>query len=317
MPFYKMLMASILFCLLLPLNTQADEFMREQPVDKNDPEIVFAYQGEAVLTQDGIDAAFSKIPPEYRSAFIRDGGQVDRMVRNIMKVEVIALDALANNLDEDPVVRERMIQAAHQELAEAWVEKLAESAPEADYEALAYEDYLANPEAYQTKEYIDVTQILIGTEDRSPEAALELAQSLQSRAIESPESFTELVMEFSDDPAKAKNNGNYKRVSRGQMAKPFEDAAFGLEEEGQVSQPVQTEYGYHIIRLEKRYEPQAQEFEMVREQAVTKMKARYQAQYQDRYIKALLAEGIVLPEGSVEVMLKRHFGENLENAPDF
>jgi len=317
MPLSKALMALILFILVSPLQAQVNEFDREPPVDKNDPELVFAYQGDAVLTQDGIDAAFSKIPLEHRDLFIRDGAQVDRLVRNIMKTEVIALDAQANNLDEDPLVRERMIQAAHKELAEVWIERLRENAPEADYEAMAYEDYLANPEKYRTKEYLDVTHILIGTEGRSQEAALALAQTVQARAVDSTETFTELVMEYSDDPAKANNEGSYLRVSKGQMTKPFEEAAFALESEGDVSQPVQTDYGYHIIRLDKRYSPQDQEFVEVREQAVAKMKQKHLALYQERYIKALLEEGIVLPDGSVEVMLKRHFGENLENAPEY
>jgi peptidyl-prolyl cis-trans isomerase C len=317
MPILRALLAMMLFALVMPSHILADEFERQPPADKDDPEVVFAYQGDAVLTQEGIDAAFSRIPPEHRNLFIRDGAQVDRMVRNIMKTEVIAQDALDNNLDEDPIIRERMIQAAHKELAEAWIERLKDNAPEADYEAMAYEDYVANPEDYRTKEYIDVTHILIGTQSRSDEEALALAGTVRERALESPESFSELVLEYSDDPGKAQNKGSYLRVSRGQMAKQFEDAAFALAEDGDISEPVQTEYGYHIIRLDKRYAPRDQEFEMVREDAVLKMQQKHESQYQERYIKALLADGIVLPEGSVEIMLKRHFGENLENAPGY
>ncbi len=304
-------------CLLLAQSVFADEFEREIPADLNDPEVVFAYQGDAVLTQVGIDAAFSRIADEHRLAFIRDGSKVDQMVRNIMKTEVLANDALEKGFDEDPVVRERVIQAAHMALAEAWIDQIAENAPEADYEAMAYEDYVANPEDYMTPVYIDVTHILIGTESRSKADALALAQTVRERALESPESFTELVMEYSDDPARDRNKGSYLRVSRGQMARPFEDAAFALESEGDISKPVGTDYGFHIIRLDKRYEPRQRSFEDVREEAVAAMEAQHRARYQQNYIQGLLAEGIVLPEGSVEVMLKRYFGENLENAPQY
>lgn len=295
----------------------ADEFEREAPENLNDPEVVFAYQGDAVLTQVGIDAAFSRIPPEHRLVFIRDGGKVDKLVRDIMKTEVIARDALENGFDEDPVIRERMLLAAHKTLAEAWIDQIAENAPEADYEAMAYEDYVAHPEEYMTPEYIDVTHILIGKDTRTDEDALALAQSVRERALESPESFTELVMEYSDDPAKETNEGSYLRVSRGKMAKPFEDAAFALEAEGAISKPVATDYGYHIIRLDKRYEPRQRPFDDVRKEAVAAMEAEHRARYQQTYIQALLADGIVLPEGSVEVMLKRYFGENLEDAPQY
>lgn len=311
-----LLTKSILF-VFLPLTASAHDLSREVPVDKNDPELVFAYQGDAVLTQVGIDAAFTKIPLGDRLLFIRDGGKVDRMVRNIMKSEVIALDAIENGFDQDPEVMERMIQAAYKELASAWIVELAERAPEADYEAMAYEDFLANPKDYQTREYLDITHILIGTKSRTGKEALLLAETVRTQAVDEGISFSELVLEYSDDPGASKNQGSFLRVSRGQMARPFEDAAFELENVGDISAPVLTEFGYHIIRLDKRYEPRPRDFEEVREETVTKMRMKHRSEYQELYIKGLLEEGIVLPEGSVEVMLKRHFGENLENAPQF
>lgn len=311
------MLALAVLCLLSTPPLAALDLTREAPVDRNDPEVVFAYQGGAVLTQTGIDAAFSRLPEEHRLTFIRDGTQVDRLVRNIMKSEVLALDAIENGFADDPVVRERMILAVHKELAGAWMDQIRKNAPEADYEAMAYEDYLANPEDYQTPQYIDVTHILIGTDERTDEEALALAQDVREQALASPDAFTRLVMEYSDDPAKARNEGSYLRVSRGQMAEPFEKAAFALEKEGDVSTPVKTNYGYHIIRLDERYEPRKRPFEEVRDDAVAQMKQRHVNEYQETYITGLLAEGIVLPEGSVQVMLKRYFGEDLENAPQY
>lgn len=310
-----LLLARSVLLVSLPLSAMAYDVARDEVTDKDDPEVVFAYQGDAVLTQLGIDAAFAKIPEEHRNMFIRDGGQVDRMVRNMMKTEVIALDAIANGFDQDPMVKERVLQAAYKELASAWIAALADRAPEADYQAMAYEDYLANPEDYRTEPLLDVTHILIGTESRSQPAALELAESVRVQILEGSASFEEMVMEYSDDPAKANNQGSYLHMGPGRMVEPFEDAAYALENPGDISEPVQTDYGYHIIRLDARHEPRQRTFEEVREEAVADMKARHQSEYREHYIKGLLEQGIVLPEGSVEVMLKRHFGENLERAP--
>ncbi len=307
---------SFIFC-LLPFSVAAHDFKPEVPVDKNDPEVVFAYQGDAVLTQDGIDAAFEKIPEKDRPLFIRDGQKVDHLVRNLMKTKVIALDAIDNGFDENPEVMQRMVQAAYRELASAWIEELADRAPEADYEAMAYEDYLANPEDYRSPEYRDVSHILIGIRDRSEADALALANTVKQEIIDGQKTFAELVAEYSDDPSKDSNKGSFKRVSPGQTAKPFEDAAFALEEEGELSEPVLTEYGYHIIRLDKVYPSRQLEFAEVKEEAVQTKQKKHESEYQENYIKGLLEEGIVLPEGSVEVMLKRHFGDNLENAPQF
>ena len=190
-----------------PLPLSGFEISRAEVENKDDAEVVFAYQGEAILTQTGIDAAFSKIPPGDRPAFIRDGGKVDRMVRNLMRNEVIALDGIANGLAEDPLIKERILQAAYREIANAWMDSVADNAPAADYEAMAYEDYLANPHRYQTDPLLDVTHILLSTEGRSVHEVLAQAQSIRKRIVDGDATFEDMVMEFSDDPAKANNQG--------------------------------------------------------------------------------------------------------------
>ncbi len=65
------------------------------------------------------------------------------------------------------------------------------------------------------------------------------------------ESFENKARLYSEDPGSAKNGGLYENVRRGQMQKPFEATAFNLQE-GEISDPVETIYGYHIIKLVKR-----------------------------------------------------------------
>ena len=61
------------------------------------------------------------------------------------------------------------------------------------------------------------------------------------------ESFVNLAKEFSIDKASGKRGGDLGFFRRGMMVKPFEDVAFKLEK-GQISEPVKTEFGYHIIK---------------------------------------------------------------------
>lgn len=65
--------------------------------------------------------------------------------------------------------------------------------------------------------------------------------------LKNGESFTNLAKELSVDKASGKRGGDLGFFRKGMMVKPFEDVAFRLEK-GQISEPVKTEFGYHIIK---------------------------------------------------------------------
>ena len=282
-----------------------------------DPAHIMAYQGDVFLTQDAIDAAFRNIPEKDRLRFIRDGGRVDQLIRSLLRRKAIASDATKAGFDQDPVVAERVALAAQKELAEAWIQQVVDDAPAADYEVLAFEDYLARPEDYRSAETLDISHILLGTDKRSVAEAETLARTLSAQLAEDPSAFDALVMEYSDDPAKSANAGRYRAMSSGQMVAAFERAAFALEQGGQISQPVKTDYGYHIIRMNRRSGNVVLEYNEVKSDAIERVKGKYLESYRQNYLRKLLSDPIVIPEGAVEIMAKRHFGENLELAPDY
>lgn len=286
-------------------------------VDRDDPDSVLAYKGAAVVTQTAIDAAFSRIPEQYRLAFIRDGAKVDHMLQSLLQTRLIALEAEKDGFDQQALVQERMRLAAEKELAEAWVAEVMRRAPAADYAAMARESYLANPAAYRPDATLDVSHLLLDMKQRSPAEALELAEQLRRQLDQDPSAFNAMVMEYSDDPAKPANFGRYESMTRGQMVKPFEQAAFALTQPGQISEPVKTEFGYHLIRLNARQEGEIPPFEAIREPLEAEMQAKHLEAYRARYVQNLMKDPLVIPEGAVEVMLRRHFGDHLENAPVF
>jgi peptidyl-prolyl cis-trans isomerase C len=281
-----------------------------------DPSVVFARQGRVKLTQTELDGAFSGIPQTSRLAYIRDGGQVDRLVAALLRRKAIAADAVQAGFDQDPVVAARIQLAAQKELAEAWLQHKIENAPEADYAALGREDYLADPEAYRNEEVLDVSHILIGTESRSLEEARTLADRLHEQLADDPSQFDALVQEYSDDPMKSANGGRYQDMRKGQMVPEFEQAAFALEKEGSLSPPVQTNYGFHIICLNSRGGGDIPDYEAVSAQAEERARMKHLGRIRETYIRQIANEPIVIPDGAVEIMAKRHFGDELELAPN-
>ncbi len=276
-----------------------------------------AMQGDVVLTQAEIDAAFSKIPPELRLTFIRDGNRVEALVRNLLTTKILAEEARKAGYDKDKLQAIRLQMAAESELAKDWITKVISEVPEVDYKAMAYENYLLNPDQWKTPDTIDVSHILISSEGRSTKAASEIAMDLWEQLQEDPSLFDSMVMEFSEDPSKSANNGRFPNVKREEMVKPFEEVAFALETPGQISTPVETDYGFHIIRLNEKTPGMVPSFESIEDQAVEQARKQYIDEYRKKYLSEVLNNPIVLPDGAAEEMAKRYFGEELQNAPDF
>jgi parvulin-like peptidyl-prolyl isomerase len=82
---------------------------------------------------------------------------------------------------------------------------------------------------------------------RDDVATLALANELRQRIVDG-EDFATLAQEYSDDTSSAVNGGDLGWFGRGAMVAPFDEAAFGLEI-GQVSEPVKTDFGYHLIEV--------------------------------------------------------------------
>jgi peptidyl-prolyl cis-trans isomerase C len=115
--------------------------------------------------------------------------------------------------------------------------------------------YQENPEKFQKPERVRAAHILISTLDPlthqpvSPDVKkekLKLAETLKARA-EKGEDFAALAKEYSEDPG-SKNKGGEYTFKRGQMVPEFEAAAFSMQT-NQISDPVETQYGYHVIKL--------------------------------------------------------------------
>lgn len=75
------------------------------------------------------------------------------------------------------------------------------------------------------------------------------AEELLAQVKKNPDSFAEVARKNSDDPGSAAQGGDLGFFARGAMTKPFEDAVFALKDKGDIAGPVETEFGYHIIKL--------------------------------------------------------------------
>jgi peptidyl-prolyl cis-trans isomerase C len=106
------------------------------------------------------------------------------------------------------------------------------------------------------------------------------------------EDFAELAREYSEDYATAKNGGDTGLFHRGQMAPAFEAAAFALQP-GEISDPVETPFGVHILRLEERREARLLPLEEIREQLREHIREEKMEAAVNQETERLLQEGEV------------------------
>jgi peptidyl-prolyl cis-trans isomerase D len=130
--------------------------------------------------------------------------------------------------------------------------------------------YDANLRQYGKPEERQASHILIAVKpDASPEekaAAKKTAEEIAAEAKKSPGQFAELAKKYSQDPGSAGQGGDLGFFARdGSMVKPFEDAAFAMKP-GEIAGPIETNFGYHIIKLTAVQPAKVQSFDEVKAQ---------------------------------------------------
>ena len=112
--------------------------------------------------------------------------------------------------------------------------------------------YQANAEKFQGDEQRRASHILISfganATPQDKEAARTKAQEVLTEVRQHPDQFAVLAKKYSQDPGSAEKGGDLGQFGRGMMVKPFEDAVFSMKP-GEISDLVESEFGYHIIKL--------------------------------------------------------------------
>ena len=245
------------------------------------------------MTAAQFESFVEALPEQYRAQAKGSGKR--EMAEQLVTIKGLAQEARRRKLDQTAQYKAQQAFQAENLLAGLLFRELSASLKVSDADVRKqYDEHKADYERVKTR------HILVrfkgsavptgGKKELSDEEALEKAKALRARIL-AGEDFAAVAKAESDDTQSGANGGDLDEVGHGQMVAPFDEAAFS-QKPGQVGEPVKTQFGYHLILVEKH---ETKSFEEMRPEiekqltpdlvtkAVVKLKNQTASQIDDAY----------------------------------
>ena len=220
------------------------------PALADDTEVVATLNGQPItaadlaLAETELDQQFAQLPPDQRRI---------AALTAILEIRLMAQGAEAEGIAEEPEFQRRLDLMRQRLLHAAYIEQvIAGRISEEDLRA-RYETEIAG---LDLDEEVRARHIIVETEEEAAEIIA---------ALDAGGDFEELARERSQDGA-AQQGGDLGYFSRGQMVPEFEEAVFAMEVDSYTAEPVQTQFGWHVIKLVDRREQEPPSFSDVQPQ---------------------------------------------------
>jgi len=264
---------------------------------------LFAELGPAAVTHAEMDASLEQIPEEHRGNFLIDRRRLSERLNQLLFTRLIVADARANGFFDTPKMQAVLHELLLADLVVFWRQH-RHSQIEVDFEALAREQFLANPSQFVVPPTVDFQHILIRTGERSDLETVRQIIAFNDQFV-SGTSFNSLIEEHSEDELQPE--GGYREIPLEALDPAFADALADAPIDGGLIGPVKTQHGWHLVRLIERRDGDSPEWEDVRDQAIASVRSdhleRVEARYRDRLLEG---RELYMPEGAVEKLYERY-----------
>jgi peptidyl-prolyl cis-trans isomerase C len=214
-----------------------------------DPNKIVLSVGENKMTAGDFNDFVAQLPAEVQ--MMARGPQKRRVAEDLVKLKLLAGEAAKKGMDQTPKFKKQMELMRENALAGAFFNEVLPTLV-GDADVKKYYDEHKNQ-----FERVSARHILIaigGEKNYTDEQARTRADEIKKRLDAKPDDFAAIAKMESADPGSKDDGGDLPPFPRGQMVKEFDEAAFSLPID-QISAPIKTRYGYHIIQVKKREIP--------------------------------------------------------------
>jgi len=245
----RIFMVGIILLALVSCQGESDVLLNQQTSSP-----VVAEVGDKEIHEADIDFEIMSLPQAMRYIMQDDAARA-QLLDVMIKREVVAQKAKEMGLNLDPLIAYRMAKSADEVLIQgvrdwqhAGVKKPTDAEVQVYYEKHAHD--------FIIPKQIHARHILVADK----QTALEILKQIKAN----PKSFATLAAQFSIDDSTKGRGGDLNWFAQGDMVNTFDKAVFALHEEKQLSQPIKTKFGWHIVQWLGERDEQTPAFEDVK-----------------------------------------------------
>lgn len=298
--FLRAALAAVLACALLasPAYAQADA----------DP-ILIRNSTIAVRKSDYL-LELERLPAEQRGGFGNNPRRVRELLQRMLVERSVAAQARDENLLDKRNYKARFAVETDRALTALKLQEVELVAAEefearrASFEKHARETYLADRAKYQLPETATFTHILFDAKKRGEDEARKAAQDARAE-LAAGKDFAAMARANSDDPSAPRNSGRLENLRRADLDPAFADATFALQP-GELSLPVKSQFGWHVIRLEAKTPARTQPFDDVKDAILAEQRAKYVGARREQYLASVRNDSsIQMNDAAVDELVVR------------
>jgi peptidyl-prolyl cis-trans isomerase C len=262
------------------------------PAPSLSPDAVLVSAPGARITKSDYDNELLRLPPDLRPGFANNARRIDDLLQRMIVTRVLAVQARDLKIDQDPEVLARLQIEIERFLSQTRIARFeVEAAAEFDarrsqWESRAREIYAVERKRFELPERVSASHILFKTEKRTSDEAKQLAEAARVKVIAGAD-FNALAKEVSEDSSARMNSGKLDLFAAPEMAPAFSDAAFALKNIGDISLPVQTQFGWHVIKLEERKPASQRSYDEVKESILGELRQKYISDKRDLLVASV------------------------------
>ena len=248
----------------------------EKPVVGADT--VLASNATVKVTKADFDAEISRIPESERFEFLLSRVRMAGLLENLLINRVLAQEAIEQKLDQNQIVKDEILNQTEKVLAKYRAQQLLKETKVKDFTAAAREAYLVDPKKSIRPARYKPWQILVSLQGRDKVTARKRAEQARERVLRGGD-LEEIAKEFSDDTNSKKTGGVLDLTELTEFEPSFAEALKKMKP-GEVSEVIETRYGFHVIYLmellpEKKLSYELMKSDLIEEARIVYLKSNF------------------------------------------